>query len=72
MHISNPTSLHSLHIIGGFNVFKIDENEGGGVWNFLLEKKGGGGVRQNGRVGLEMGRVSYYIEVFLEVPHDAA
>ena len=59
--------------MGGFNVFKIDENggggEGGGSEIFLLEKRG---VRQNGRVGPEMGRVSYYIEVFLEVPHDAA
>ena len=45
---------------------------GGGGLKFFARKEGGGGVRQNGRVGLEMGRVSYYIEVFLEVPHDAA
>ena len=38
---------------------------GGGQKTFA----GKGGVRQG--VCLEMGRLPYYMEVFLEIPHDA-
>ena len=45
----------------------------------LMEMDGGlkifarkGGVRQNEWVCLEIGGLPYYIEVFLEIPHDAA
>ena len=53
---------------GGVDFFKIDGN--GGVWKFLLEKGGLG--KMGGGVCLEMGGLPYYIEVFLEIPHDAA
>ena len=46
------------------------DGNGGGVGKFLLEK--GGGVGKMGRGCLEMGQLPYYIEVFLEIPHDAA
>ena len=59
----HPPPLHK----GGFNFFKIDGNGGGGLKIFARK----GGVRQNGRVCLEMGGLPYYIEVFLEIPHDA-
>ena len=50
---------------GGLNFFKVDEN---GMRSEIFARKGaGGGVRQNGEGGLP-----YYIEVFLEIPHDAA
>ena len=49
---------------GGLNFFKVDEN---GMRSEIFARKGGAGVRQNGEGGLP-----YYIEVFLEIPHDAA
>ena len=48
---------------GGFNFFKIDGNEE--VWKIFLEK---GGKTKWG-VCLQLGH--FYIESFLEIPHDA-
>ena len=47
---------------GGLNFFKVDEN---GRRSEIFARKGG--IRQNGE-----GELPYYIEVFLEIPHDAA
>ena len=52
--------------------FKIDGN---GRCLKIFARKGGGWVRQN-REGMSRngvgGDLPYYIEVFLEIPHDAA
>ena len=41
---------------------------GGGLKTFARK----GGLCKMGGVCLEMGGLPYYIEVFLEIPHDAA
>ena len=70
-HSSNPLPSHPLpppFIKGIFDLFKIDRNRG--ISEVLLEKKCVGKTIE--RVCLEMGGLPYYIEVFLEIPYDAA
>ena len=55
----SPPPAPPPFIKGGFDFFKIDGNEW--VWKFLQEKG-----------CLEIGLLPYYIEVFLEIPHDAS
>ena len=66
IHSSTPPPP-PLHKGGSLTFSKLMEM--GGVLKFLV---GGGRVRQNEEVCLEMGGLPHYIEVFLEIAHDAA
>ena len=56
----------SSHLQEGFDFFKIDKNGGGGLEIFARKEDGWG------RGEDKMGALPYHIEVFLEIPHDAA
>ena len=60
MHSSEPPPPPSLHKGGGSTFSKLMDMGGLNIF----ARKGG--------VCLEMGGLPYYIEVFLEIPHDPA